>query len=192
MPSTIRNLEAIKSYSPKDYPLLGVHIYEALQDMIANQNAMTQQTNANVAGQPSPPPAVDGVAVSAQNGHFQVAIQDSNEFYRGLTYHVEHADNPNFTNSQTEYLGPSRNANLYLGNVTRYFKVYSSYDSSAVSTPVYHGSATAPIAVTGGGGDPGPSFLASQGSGTGTPGQTASGYGPVAFRSTTGKPPVRA
>lgn len=191
MPGDIRNLEFIRSLTSDSHPAYGQRLFEALQDIIQNQQNVTSQVNGNVAGNPQPPPAVNGIKVSAQNGHFQIAVQDSNEISRGISYHVEHADNPQFTNSQTVHLGPTRNANMFLGNVKRYFRAYSSYGSTAISAPAYHGGAATPEAVEGGGPIGGPSFLSSEGSGTGAAGVGLSGPGPIPFRSTTGKPPIR-
>lgn len=191
MPGDIRNLEFIRSLTSAENPGWGSKMFEALQDIQQNQNTITQQVNGNIAGQPQAPPAVNSMKVKAQNGHFQVSIQDNNEISRGVSYHVEHADNPQFTNSHTEHLGPTRNANLFLGNVTRYFRAYSSYGSTAISEPAYHGNKATPTAVQGGGSVGGPAFLASEGSGTGAAGQGLSGPGPIPFRSTTGKVPIR-
>lgn len=179
----VRNLEYLRSKDPR--------LFEALQDIIKNHANLAQQVNGNSSGQPLPPPSVGGMLVQAQNGHFQISIQDSGQIYRGIQYHVEHADNPHFINSHTVHLGPRRNENLFLGNTTRYFRAYSSYDSSPPSAPVYHGSQVQPIAVSGGGSVGPPDFLPSEGSGTGQPGQGLSGPGPVPFRSPNGVPPIR-
>jgi hypothetical protein len=121
-----------------------------------------------------------------------VAINDQGPLYRGVKYWVAHADNPNFTNAiHTQASGTElRNHTEFIGNQTRYVQVYKSYAASGPTTPVIHGGAT-PIAVQGGGSNPGPLWLPSEGTGTGTAGQHPSGPGPVPFRSATGKPPVR-
>lgn len=181
----IRNLEFLRSI-----PEWGGRLYEALSDLDTQHRTLAQQVNGNSTGQPAAPPAVNSLSVKAQNGHFQLSIQDNGNFFRDIHYFVEHADNPHFSNPHTEYLGPSRNKDLYLGNVTRYFRAYSAYASSGPGAPAYHGGAR-PIAVSGGGSDPGPAFLDSEGSGTGSRGVGLSGPGPVPFRSSTGAPPVR-
>lgn len=191
MPGEIRNLDFLRTLTSDENPGWGSKLYEALSDLHQNQQNVTGQVNGNAAGNPQPPPAVNGMNVSAQNGHFQVAIQDNNEISRGISYHVEHADNPQFTNSHTEHLGPTRNANLFLGNATRYFRAYSSYGSTAISAPAYHGGAATPTPVEGGGSVGPPSFLSSEGSGTGSAGVGLQGPGSIPFRSTTGKPPIR-
>jgi hypothetical protein len=180
---SIRNLDYLRGKDPR--------LYEALQDIVLAHQNLAQQVNGNSTGQPQAPPPPAGVTVQAANGHFQVAIQDRGDIYRGIHYHVEHADNPHFTNSHTEHLGPTRNANLFLGNSTRYFRVYSSYASSPPSAAVYHGGPLTPAAVAGGGTVGPPPFLPSEGSGTGAAGQGLSGPGPVPFRSATGAPPIR-
>lgn len=176
----VRNLDEIRARDPK--------LFEALSDIIQQHTNTSQQANTNPIGQPSPPPSVSGLHVSANNGHFQVAINDDNPLYRDVHYYVEHADNPNFTDPHVVHMGHSRNLSIFLGNSTRYWRAYSSYSSSAPGAPAYHGGAT-PLAVSGGGDIPGPSFLASQSSGTGTPGQGITGPGPIAFRGAI--PPIR-
>ena len=179
----IRNLNYLRNKDPK--------LFETLSDIIQQHSNLTEQVNGNSTGQPLAPPNVAGVTVTAQNGHFNVAIQDQGKIYRDVHYYVEHADNPSFANPQIIHLGHSRNHDIYLGNVTRYFRAYSAYASSAAGDPAYHGSPIAPLPVVGGGADPGPLFQQSEGSGTGTRGQGLSGPGPVPFRSTTGVPPTR-
>lgn len=193
MPLTISNLEWLRKLRPEnadDLQQLGPKLFQALQSIQTAHNNVEMQTNANSTATPTAPPNIDSLHVSAQNGHFQVAITDNNEIYRGAGYFVEHADNPNFTNSHIVPIGPSRNTNIFLGNTTRYFRAYSAYGTSGPSKPVYHGGAT-PVAVSGGGTVGGPSFQPSQGSGTGAAGQGLVGNGPVQFRSATGAPPVR-
>jgi hypothetical protein len=185
MPSNIRNLEFLKQQ-----PGWGPRLYEALSDMISNQQALTQQTNGSVDGQPAPPPQVNGVNVTGQGGFLHVAVTDNNQIYRGIRYYTEHADNAQFQNAQIVPMGDSRNVTIPVGNQSRYVRVYSSYISSPPSPPVYHGGVT-PIAVSGGGTSAGPSFLPSQGSGTGTPGQALTGPGIAPYRSPNGAPPVR-
>lgn len=183
---TVKNLDYLRSL-----PDFGPKLAEALQGIAEAHNTTEQQTNTNSQGQPSPPPAINGLTVTGQNGHFQIAITDNNSIYRGIRYYVEHADNPHFINAHKVALHDSRNANIFLGNVTRYFRAYSAYDSSAPSGPAYHGSAGQPLSVTGGGSVGGPNFLADQGSGTGAAGVGLSGPGPVPFRSASGALPVR-
>lgn len=179
----VRNLDYIKSQDPR--------LYEALHDIISQQSNIAQQVNGNVSGTPKPPTSISGIQVSAQNGHFQVAIQDHASTYRDVHYYIEHADNPNFHNSQVIHNGHSRNWGGFMGNVTRYFRAYSAYPTSAAGSPAYHGGALKPQPVIGGGTNAGPSFLNSQGSGTGFPGQGISGPGPVPFRAVNGAPPIR-
>lgn len=169
---------------------LGARMFEALSDIDSQMTNVAQQTNANRTGQPAAPPSVSGIQVSAQNGHFQVSVSDDSEMYRGVRYFIEHSDSPHFTNPHVVELGTTRNANLFLGGVTRYFRAYSAYPGSGPGQPVYFGGAT-PTAVKGGGSIGGPNFLSSQGSGTGDPGVGLQGPGAVPFRSATGAAPTR-
>lgn len=179
----IRNLEYIRSKDPR--------LFEAFQDIIAQQNNVSQQINGNVTGQPQAPPNINKLEVTAGNGHFSAAITDLSTVYRGIGYFLEHADNPQFTNPQIIHLGATRNWTGFLGNCTRYFRAYSAYASSPPSAPVYHGGNAQPQPVTGGGGVPGPAFQASQGSGTGPQGVGLQGPGTIPYRTATGAPPIR-
>jgi hypothetical protein len=186
---SIRNLSYIRSMKPDD-PQMGSRLYEALQDLITHDRNLASQTNANPQGPSQPPPAVNGVQVSAQNGFMHVAITDNNEVYRGIRYYAVHSLSNQFSNPQIVPMGDSRNVTIAIGNQTRHVGVYSSYLNSPPSPMVIHGGST-PIPVSGGGSDAGPLFLDGQGSGTGSSGVAHSGPGPIAFRSKTGSPPIR-
>ena len=191
MTLNIKHLAFIRS-AQEWTPELAARMYEALQSIASAHNNVEGQTNGNSTGEPQPPPAPLGIQVTARDGYMHVAINDQGPLYRGVKYWVAHADNPNFTNAiHTQASGTElRNHTEFIGNQTRYVQVYKSYASSGPTAPVIHGGAQ-PIAEQGGGNSPGPLWLPSQGTGTGTAGQHPSGPGPVAFRSTTGKPPVR-
>ena len=183
----MKHLDYFKNVTFKEYPDFGARLYELLSSAQQGVTNIEQQTNSNAQGDPPPPPAINALMVSANDGHFQIGINhEGAEFYRNPRYFVEHSATPDFRNPHVVELGSSRNANLFLGNATRYFRAYASYDSSAPGPVIYHGGA-----VSGGGNVPAPSFAASQGSGTGTPGQGITGPGPIPYRSKTGKPPVR-
>jgi hypothetical protein len=188
---SIRNLDYLRSLSSKEFPDLGAKLYEALADLDQQHSTLAQQVNGNSTGQPIAPPPIAGLTVTGQNGHFQIGITDTAPIYRGINYTVEHADNPHFINPHYIDMGHSRNHDLFLGNVTRYFRAYSSYGSSPPGPPLYHGTAASPKPVQGGGTVGGPSFLPSQGSGTGAAGEGLQGPGTIPFRSSTGAPPVR-
>lgn len=187
----IKNLPYIRGLASKDFPDLGPKLAEALQSIAQSSANVAQQLNGNGTGNPQPPPAVNGLKVTGQNGHFNIAIQDGGKIFRDVHYYVAHADNPHFTNASVIHMGHSRNHNVFLGNVSRYWMAYSAYASSAPNQPVYHGSQTNPLAVAGGGDIGGPEFLPSEGSGTGPAGVGRSGPGPVPFRSATGAAPIR-
>jgi hypothetical protein len=188
---SIRNLDYLRSLSSKEFPDLGAKLYEALADLDQQHSTLAQQVNGNSTGQPIAPPPIAGLTVTGQNGHFQIGITDTAPIYRDIHYFVEHADNPHFVNPHVIHLGQSRNFHLFLGNVTRYFRAYSAYSSSAPGTPSYFGSRSKPTAVQGGGTVGGPDFVAAQGSGTGAAGEGLQGPGVIPFRTTTGAAPVR-
>ncbi len=187
----LKNLSWLKSLSLPDSPDFGTKLSEMIVEMQQGIGNIAQQTNSNPTGDPLPPPPVNGLNVTANNGHFQVAINhEGAEFYRGIKYYVDHSDNPQFTNAHTVELGAARNANLFLGNSSRYFRAYAAYTPSQPGPVAYHGGAQ-PTPVLGGGAIPGPRFQLSEGSGTGTRGVSHSGPGPVPFRTRTGGPPTR-
>jgi hypothetical protein len=192
MPLPQKNLAYFKALKLPDNPEFGAKLGEWMEEMGQAFNNIEGQNNSNATGQPQTPPAINSLNVTASNGHFQIAINhEGAQFYRGIRYFVEHSDNAQFTNSHTEDLGTTRNANLFLGNATRFFRAFAAYPSSPPGPLAYHGSAGQPLAVTGGGTVPAPNFAASQGSGTGTPGQGHSGPGPTPYRTSTGAPPSR-
>jgi hypothetical protein len=187
----VRNLAYIRSLSSKDFPDLGAKLYEALTDIANNHATLAQQVNGNSTGQPTPPPPINGVNVTGQNGHFNIAISHDAAIYRGIRYYAEYDSSPNFSNPQVVPMGDSRNHNVFLGNGAYYWRAYSAYATSAPSAPAYHGGSLTPAAVSGGGSVGGPALQGSQGSGTGVPRQGLSGPGAVPFRSKTGAPPTR-
>lgn len=186
----IRNLDYLRSLASEQFPDLGAKLYEALQDLNQQHQTLAQQTNGNGQGEPVPPPAISGLRVTGANGHFSASIQDGGQIYRDVHYYLEHSADPHFSNPTVIHLGHSRNHNIFLGNVTRYWRAYSAYASSSPGAPAYHGG-TIPIGVAGGGSVAGPVFLPSEGSGTGTPGQGLQGPGKIPFRAVDGIPPTR-
>lgn len=187
----IRNLAYLRSLSTKDMPGFGQKLYEALSDLLQAHANLSQQVNGNSTGDPAPPPAIDNLKVTGQNGHFNIAIAHNAEVYRGIRYYAEYDTTPHFANPRVVPMGDSRNHNLFLGNGTYYWRAYAAYMTSAPSEAAYHGGAASPQPVTGGGIVGSPALQDSEGSGTGTPGQGLSGPGPVPFRSSTGVPPKR-
>lgn len=183
--TVIRNLPKLRSM-----PIYGQYLYEALTDLDRNSSNVEQQVNGNSSGQVQPPPSIQGLNVTAADGIFEASVAHSSNFYRGVRYYLEHADNPQFTNSHTVPMGDSRNWRGSLGSVGRYFRAYASYTNSGVGAPVYFGGSQ-PQYVDGSvsNGGQGPAFHASQGSGTGAPGQGLSGPGPTQYRGA--NPPTR-
>jgi hypothetical protein len=182
----IRNLAWLRSL-----PQIGAKLFEIVQDLDMQHQNAARQVNASGDQNTPEPPGVGGLVVTGQEGHFNIAITDESPIYRGINYFVEHADNPQFTNPHVIDLGASRNHNVFLGNVTRYFRAYSAYPTTGPGKPVYFGSQAQPRAVQGGGSNGGPNFTASQGSGTGPIGAGLQGPGVAPFRSLNGAPPKR-
>lgn len=168
----------------RQIPIIGKYIYEALQGIQEGVTTMAVQGNLDPNNDPAPPPNIQAVTVTGQNGFLHVSIQDQSEgLSRGTGYVVEHADNRSFINAQQRFIGASRGFTEFIGNDTRFVRAYSTTDASANSAHVYHGSASSPTPVSGGGTVGPPAYLPSQGAGTGAPGQAGLGQGPVQTRS---------
>lgn len=194
MPLSLEDINWLRSYDGKNHAEFSRRLATILTNVVNGANTMEQQGNFNMTGSPIAPPKVDALTVKGQNGHYSLSIQDNNtNLVRGVNYYVEHDTDPNFTNPQKIHIGDPRDHQVFLGSGKRYFRAYSAYQASPSSQTVYHGTETQPIGVDAGGDIGPPASLLVQGSGTGPSGPDGggSGPGPVPFRSTTGKPPVR-
>jgi hypothetical protein len=168
----VPNLAPIKSKDP--------YVYEALTRIAAAVNHLGKSTGADPAGSLTPPPDIGSVTVTAKDGVFEVAIVDDSAKTRPINYFVEYDTSPNFPGPKVVALGPTRNARVFLGNLTLYWRGYSQYVGSNPSRPVSYGSP--PIGVSGGGALAGPAPQPSQGSGTAAGTQGGSGFGRVLDR----------
>ena len=193
MPLDLADINWLRSYDGKNHAEFSRRLATILTNVVNGANTMEQQTNSNMNGEPKAPAKVDALNVKGQNGHYTVSIHDSNPNFRGIQYYLEHSSDPNFSNPQKIHIGDPRDHQVFLGKGTRYFRAYSAYPSGASSPAVYHGTETQPTGVDAGGSIGPPTELPVQGSGTGPSGPDGggSGPGPVPFRSTTGKPPIR-
>lgn len=167
----------------RNIPVIGGRLYEALHGAQQAINAMAAQGNLNPTGDVDPPPAIQGVTATGENGVLHVSIQHTAaDVHRAVLYHVEHADNPSFVNPQIRPNGDSRSFSEFVGAQTRYVRAYASYASSSAGPKLYHGGAATPLPVNAGGSIGPAPYLPSQGSGTGAPGQGGVGPGPVPIR----------
>lgn len=180
-------LAQVRGLATKELPSLGTTLYQTLRAIVTQSQNVASQTNADPNGEPGAPPPLGGLTVTATSVGHHISIAHPGDFFRGVEYHAEYADNPHFTNPFPVYMGPAREHDVATGNRTLYWRAFAQYPTGQPGEPTYHGAAQ-PIAVTGGTQGP---IGASQGSGTGQPGEGLSGHGPVAFRSITGAPPVR-
>ena len=185
MPQSPRNLAWLRALKLDGVPDFGSRMHELVTDLVANQHQLAQQTNSSLTGSPMPPPPLQSMTVTPTEVGHHISITHEGDYYRGVVYHVESADNPHFTNPFPEYTGPSREINLATGTQKLHFQAFASYLNSGNTSPVFHGGST-PIPVTGGKNVP---RGTSQGGGTGKPGSPYAGYGPVPF--TGSKPPGR-
>jgi hypothetical protein len=161
----LRNLDHIRVKDPK--------IYEALIDI---QNALRP------VNQPAPP-QVSGIAVTAANGWFTIALTDTGDVNAGVEYFIEYSTTAAFQQPIVVHNGASRTAVLNLGNQTLFWRAYSQYQNplSPPSKPIVFGNP--PTGVVGGGAAV-PPAVASTGSGTASTNgqQGGSGFGKQPIR----------
>lgn len=168
----------------RSIPVIGGRLYEALHGAQKAINTMALQGNLNPDGQVEPPPAIEGATATAANGVLHVSIQHTaSKVRRDVVYHIEHADNPSFINSQIRHIGDSRSFNEFIGNQSRFVRAYASYGASASGPVLVHGGASTPQPVYGGGSVGPAPYLPSQGRSTGAPGQGGADSSPVPVRS---------
>lgn len=185
MSITVRNLDWLRSLKLDGVPEFGARMKELVSDLAGGINVLEQQTNSNLDGIPAPPPRLQAVTVTATGVGHHVSINHGADFYRGVYYHVESADNPHFSNPFPAYSGPAREIDLATGSQKLYFRAFASYQNSNNTSTIFHGGAT-PQPVTGGTAVP---RGTSQGGGTGRPGEGIAGFGPAQYRGS--KPPAR-
>jgi hypothetical protein len=185
MPENPRNLAWLRSLQIPGVPEFGARMSELVSDLNTNDHQIAQQTNSNLTNSPQPPPVLQSVTVTPTEVGHHVSIVHEGDYYRGIVYHVESADNPHFTNPFPEYSGPAREINLATGTQRLYFQAFASYLNSGNTAPIMHGGST-PVAVKGGTSAP---RGTSQSGGTARPGTGRAGYGPTPY--TGSKPPAR-
>lgn len=154
--ATYRNRNYIIQKDPR--------VAEALDDVVKALNSAASQVVASPQGVTSPPADISQLTVTAADGIFDAAIKDGSSVNRGINYFLEYSPDIGFTTPTVIDLGASRNWRRFMGNLTLYWRAYSSYPTSASSSPVYFGTPTAVV----GGGAAGPTPNPSSGSGTGS------------------------
>lgn len=185
MSLNVRNLAWLRSVKVEGIPDFGARLFETVSDIARGVDTLEQQTNSNLNGNPAPPPPLQGVTVTPSEAGVHISIAHEGEFYRGIEYHAEYADNPHFTNPFPVHMGPAREMDVATGSRTLYWRAFAQYQTGSLTSPVYHGGST-PSPVTGGSSS---TLGSSQGSGTGRPGQGLQGYGALPWRGS--KPPIR-
>jgi len=183
----VRNLDWLRRLKVDGAPEIGARLHEMVNDLVRGVNTLESQTNANLDGQPAPPPAIQGVNVVPHPQGVDISIQHDGNFYEGLGYYVDYADNPHFQNARTQFIGDSRNHILPVGNWGGYYQVRAKYPTGVSTAPVIFGGPV-PRLVKGGSVST-VSLLPTQGAGTTRRGQPP-GFG-SSFRSANGAPPVR-
>ena len=173
MPVTVAELAPIKNLSP--------YLHECLVKIINEVNLTQKSTGVAAPGRLPSPSTIAGITVTSANGIFDIAIQDPDVAQPGTVYFLEYSTSPNFPGNATHVRGPNVGRNfsgLFLGSATYYFRAYSGYIGSTVTSPIIVYGGTAPIGVAGGGTLAAPALSAGQGSGTSqVPGF---GFGPPA------------
>src|SRR5690242_4273968 len=131
---TLPHLPYIRTKDPK----LG----ETIDDLRKAFISLAQQAGLSPSGQIAAP-QIQSISVTAANGVFSVTVTDKSATHLGINYFLEYADNANFNNSHTLFMGPSRSENgLFLGSGTFYFRAFSQYLSSTPSAKVTYGGTT--------------------------------------------------
>jgi hypothetical protein len=180
MSLSLRNLDWLRSVKIDGEPAFGQRLYEMFNDVRGGVNTLAQQTNSNLNGNPTAPPAPDAFKVVPHPQGVEFAITHNSDFYQGIKYEVDA-----MANGQTHSydVGSSRNGFLPVGPLTATYRVRALYPNGQSSNPIAH-----PGPVTGASVKQ-VAMLPGQGSGTTRQGQPP-GFG-GAFRSSSGKPPVR-
>ncbi len=150
------------------------YTYEALVRIVTAINQLGQRTGADPAGLTAAPQSIGSFSVMAANGLFDLAIVDNSPVNRGIYYFAEFDTSPAFPRPRVVPMGPSRNATIFLGNQTLYWRAYSQYPGSPISAKVNFGN---PPAAVVGGGVAAPPLQPSQGSGSGAGGGFGDGSG---------------
>jgi len=167
------NLPHLPYLRGKD-PLLA----ETIESLKKGLISLAEQAGIGASGQIAAP-QIQSILVTAANGAFLVTVTDKSATHLGINYFVEYADNANFANVHTLYLGPSRSSPpIFLGSGTFYFRAFPQYQNSPPGAKVVYGGST-PIGVSGGGAIAGPTLPPAQGSGASSGGTAppSSGFG---------------
>lgn len=183
----VPNLDWIRGVEIDGHPGFGAKLYQSLHTLALGVSTIAQQTNANPSGTPEAPPPVQQVTVTPHPQGVDVSIKHEGQFYQGLEYYVDYADNPSFVNARTEHIGQTRNAIIPVGQWNGYYQVRASYPSGISTRPVLNGGAVAQMVR--GGSTSAVAMQPTQGCGVTLPGQPP-GFG-NSFRSDTGAPPKR-
>ena len=148
---TLKHLGLIEgAKSLNDVP--PAYLAETLRALMNAHNTMTKKTGVSDTPLPAPP-NIRAIAVTAQNGQFNITITDPDgqaQASLGLHYFLEWDTTPAFANPTVEDIGPARGESLQLGNQTLYWRAYSQFRHSPISQKIAYGGAN-PIAVVGGG-----------------------------------------
>jgi len=152
--------------------LEGHIVAKALDDLNSGVGTVANRLANDPNGTEVIPTNIAGVSAKhLGNGLVDIAINDPSLIQSAISYHVEYDTNPNFTSSRYAFLGPSRNHTITLPNGIYYIKAYSQYQYGGSPS---NGKVTGPIVVQGSASG---TLLATQGSGTGNPGQSNQGHG---------------
>jgi hypothetical protein len=161
----------------KNAPIDGPKLAETFDSVSRGVGNVANRLASNPSGVDNNPPQI--AMLEAQhlgNGLVDIAITDNGNIQSAISYYVEYSVAPGFPNSRYIHLGTSRNATVYLPNGSYYFKAYSQYISGGQASPP---KMIGPVQVVNSASG---TLLASQGSGTGQPGQSGVGAGPVISR----------
>jgi hypothetical protein len=168
---TIRNLSYLQKINTPQ--LAGYKLAEAFEDLGDSVGNVANQVASSPDGSDITPPKIGQVqAQHVGGGALDIAITDNSKVQRAVEYFVEYAPNPGFSGSRYLHLVSSRNGTVMVPNGRWYVKAYSQYRFGG---PPSEAITSGPISVTGS--VVTQALLATQGCGTGQPGQTGTGAG---------------
>ena len=124
-------------------------LYQGLMKLQRMLLETASKAGVGVGGSLSAPPQIQSILVTAENGFFDITINDVSAANQGIvrpiSYFVMYDTIAGLSvgNSPTISLGPVRHVRPYLGNGTFYFGAYSSYNDSPISPVVSFGQSVA-------------------------------------------------
>lgn len=159
------------------------HLGLLLEQLIDGVNGTSQHLGVDPKGKVAPPPAIEKLDVTANNGDIHAVITHNAPINKNIRYFVEADTDPSFMQPHVFDLGSSRSLFTRLpdknGNgdsLNWHFRTYAQYQGSNASEKTFFGTLVNPTAVAPGGSTQ-LTPLPSTGSGTAAPDGQQGGQG---------------